>query len=90
MLSFILTYLAYRANANKRVVSNNNVTVLKAHGKRTLADINGYSKMTPVIVLDGVTSFLCLKYVTNTCKRIRHSPTIGRISSVQWQKIERC
>ena len=28
------------------------------------------------MVLDGVTSYLRLKVVTNTCKRVRHSPTI--------------
>ena len=37
--------------------------------------------------LDGVTLFLRLKDVTNTCKRMRHSPTIGGISSVQWRKV---
>ena len=37
--------------------------------------------MTSVIALDGVTSFLRLKAVTNTSKRMRHSPTIGGNSS---------
>ena len=32
--------------------------------------------MTSVMGLDGVTSFMCLKDVTITCKRIRPSPTI--------------
>ena len=36
--------------------------------------------MMSVMALDGVTSFLRLKDVTNTCKRMRHSPTVGRIS----------
>ena len=41
-----------------------------------------------VMVLDGVTLFLHLKDVSNTCKRMQHSPTIGGISSVQWRKLE--
>ena len=81
-LQIILTHLAFRANAKKRVISNKNVTVLKALGKRALADINGYCKMTLVMALDKVTSFLCLNDVTNTCKCMRCSPTIGGISSV--------
>ena len=50
------------------------------------ADIICYCKMTSVIVLDGVISFSRLKDITNTCKRMRHSPTIGGNSSVQWWK----
>ena len=52
----------------KHVISNNNVTVLKAQGKRALAGVNYYncySKMAPVLMLDGVTLFLPLKDVTN-------------------------
>ena len=45
------------------------------------------SHCTPVMVLDGETSFLRLKEVTNTCKRMRHSPPIGGNSSVQWRKV---
>ena len=71
----------------KRVISNDIVTVLKATEKRTLADVNCYYKMTSVMALDGVMSFLRLKNVTYSCKRVRHSPTIGRISSVQWWKV---
>ena len=63
-------------------------SVLKARGKGTLADVNCYWKMTSVIALNGVTSFLHLKDITNTCKRMRHSPTIEGISSVQWGKLE--
>ena len=40
------------------------VTVLKARGNRALADVNCYCKMTSVVALDGVTSFLSLKDVT--------------------------
>ena len=69
-LQIILTHLTYRANAKKRVISNKNVTVLKACGKRPLADINCFCKMTSVVVLNCVTLFLCLKDVTNTCKRM--------------------
>ena len=58
----ILTHLAYRANAKKiRVISNDIVTVLKARGKRALADVKCYCKMTPDVALDDVTSFLRLK-----------------------------
>ena len=45
--------------------------------------------MMSVIALDSVMSFLRLKDVTNTCKLMQHSPTIGGISSVQWQKVGR-
>ena len=74
---------------NKRVISNNNVTVVKTRGKRALADVNCNCNMTSVMVLDGVTSFLRLKDVTNACIRMRHSPTLGGISSVQWRKVGR-
>ena len=67
----------------KRVISNNNVTVLKGQGKGTLAEVNCYCKITSVMALDDVTSLLCMKVVTNTCKLMRHSPAIGRISSVK-------
>ena len=67
----------------KRIKSNVNVAVLKAHGKRALADVNYSCKMTSVVALNGVMSFLHWKDVTNTCKRMRHSPTIGGISSLQ-------
>ena len=52
-------------------------TVLKARGKRALADVICYCKMASIIALDGVTSFLRLKDLTNTCKRMQHIPTIG-------------
>ena len=45
-----------------------------------------YCKMTSVVALDGVMSFLRLKDVTNTCKCMRHSPTICGNFSVQWGK----
>ena len=44
--------------------------------------------MTSFMALDGVTSFLRLKDVTITCKRMRRSLTIGGTSSVQWRKLE--
>ena len=44
--------------------------------------------MTSIVALEGVASFLRLKDITNTCKPIQHSPTIGGISSVQWGKLE--
>ena len=45
--------------------------------------------MTSFMALDGVTSFLRLKDVTITCKRMRSSLSIGGSSSVQWQKVGR-
>ena len=45
--------------------------------------------MTSFVALDGVTSFLRLKDVTITCKRMRRSPSIGGSSSVQWRKVGR-
>ena len=41
------------------------------------------------MALDGVTSFLCLKDVTNTCKRMRRGLSIGGSSSVQRRKFGR-
>ena len=72
-----------------RDISNDIVTVLKARGKHALADVNCYCKMTSVVTLDGVTPFLRLKDGTYSCKHMRHRPIIGRISSVQWQKVGR-
>ena len=42
-----------------------------------------------VMAFDGVTSFLRWKDVTSTWKYIRHNPTFGGISSVQWRKVVR-
>ena len=44
--------------------------------------------MTSFMALDGVTSFLRLKGVTNTSKRMRHSLNIGRSSSAQFRKVK--
>ena len=46
-------------------------------------------KMTSFMALDGVTSFLSLKDVTISCKRMQRSLSIGVSSSVQWRKVER-
>ena len=54
-----------------------------------LADVICYWKMTSFMTLDGVTSNLRLKDVTNTCKRMRRSLSIGGSSSVQWRKVGR-
>ena len=54
-----------------------------------LADVICNWKMTSSMTLDGVTSFLRLKNVTNTRKRMRRSPSIGGSSSVQWRKVGR-
>ena len=73
---------------NKRDISNNN-SVLKEQGKRGLADGICFCKMTLVMALDGVTSFSGWKDVTNVCKPMRLSPTIGGISSAQWRQVGR-
>ena len=86
--SVILTQLAYRANAKTSDMSNKS-SVLKAQGKHVLAEVICYCKMTSVVALDSVTSLLSWKDVTNTCKPMRHSPTIGGISSVQWRQVGR-
>ena len=52
-----------------------------------LTDVIRYWKMTSFMKLDRVTSFLRLKDVTNTCKRMRRSLSIGGSSSVQWRKV---
>ena len=45
--------------------------------------------MTSFMALDGVSSFLRLKDVTNTCKRMRRGLSIGGSSSVQRRKVGR-
>ena len=54
-----------------------------------LADVIFYWKVTSFMALDGVPLFLRLIDVTNTCKRMRRSLSIGGSSSVQWQKVGR-
>ena len=73
----------------KRVISNVILTVLKACGKRALADVNCYCRMASIVALDGVTLFLGMKDGTYSFKLMRYSPTIGGISSVQWSKVGR-
>ena len=46
-------------------------------------------KMTSFTLIDGVTSFLSLKNVANTRKRMRRSLSIGGSSSVQWRRVGR-
>ena len=53
------------------------------------ADVICCWKMTSFMPLDGVTSFLRLKDVTNARKRMRRSLSIGGSSSVQWRKVGR-
>ena len=48
------------------ILDHTHLLSLKARGQCVLADVIRYRKMTSFIVLDGVTSFLCLKGVTNT------------------------
>ena len=45
-----------------------------------IADVICYWKMTSFMALDGITSFLRLKRVTNTCKRMRRGVSIGESS----------
>ena len=40
------------------------------------------------MAIDGVTSLLRLKDVTNTSKRMRHSPTVGGNPSLHGGKLE--
>ena len=42
-----------------------------------IADVILFLEMTSFMALDGVTSFLRLKDVTNTCKRMRRGLSIG-------------
>ena len=46
-----------------------------------IADVICYWKMMSFMSLDGVTSFLRLKDVTKTCKRMRRGLSIGSSSS---------
>ena len=54
-----------------------------------LVDVICYWKMTSFMTLDRVTSFLHLKDVTKTWKRLLRSLSIGGSSSVQWRKVGR-
>ena len=53
-----------------------------------IADVICYWKMTSFMALDGVTSLLRSKGVTNTCKRMRRGLSIGGSSSMQRRKLE--
>ena len=81
----ILTHVACRANDKISEIC----TALKAQGKCVIADVICYWLMTSFMALDGVTSFLRLKDVTNTCKRMRRGLSIGESSSVQRRKVGR-
>ena len=52
-----------------------------------LDDVICYWKMTSFMALDGVTSLLRLKNVSNTRKRMGRSLSIGGCSSVQGGKL---
>ena len=47
-----------------------------------IADVICYWKMTSFMALDGATSFLRLKDVTITCKRMRRGLSVGGSVSV--------
>ena len=81
----ILTYLAYRAIVKHRVLFCNNS--LGGNAWRYSAPY--YDVILPIdhiaLTLDGVTTFLRVINVRNTCKRLRYNQTFGGISSVQWR-----
>ena len=54
-----------------------------------IADVKCYWEMTSFMALDGVTSFLRLNDVTNTCQRMQRGLSIGGSSSVQRRKVGR-
>ena len=54
-----------------------------------LVDVICNEKMTLFMALDGVMSFLRLKDVINSRKRMRRSLSIGGSSSVQRRKVGR-
>ena len=78
----ILTHFAYRANGNKLWYIGQWFTA-------KVCDSWRHWKMTSFMALDGVTSFLRLKDVTISCKRMRLSLIIGGSSSVRWRKVGR-
>ena len=51
-----------------------------------IADVICFCKITSFMALDGVTSFLRLKDVTNTFKSMRRGLSIGGSSSVGTQR----
>ena len=53
-----------------------------------LADVICYWKTMSFMTLDSVTSFLHLKNVTNACKRMRHSLSIGGVLQCNGGKLE--
>ena len=85
LLTRILTPLACRVNVKKSVIIHS----LESAGKMCDSDVICYWKMTSFMALDGITSFLRLKNVTNTCKRMRRGLSIGGSSSVQRRKVGR-
>ena len=89
LLICIPTHLAYIVNGKNRVLFCNNS--LGGNACRYLAPF--YDVILPIdhvsLTLNGVTSFLCVINVRNTCKRLRYSQTFEGISSVQWRKVWR-
>ena len=80
----IITHLAYRVNVKKGVIHN-----FESARNEPATSVICYWTMTQFMALDGVTSFLRLKDVTKTRKRVRRILSIGGSSSVQWRKVER-
>ena len=71
----------------KKVIHHTIIHSFESARKSALADVIYCCKMTSIMALDSLTSFLRLKKVTNihVCKRMPHSPTIGGNYSVQWR-----
>ena len=86
--STLLKYFSINSNTPrlkpmlKIVIWNNKVAVLKARGKRALADVTVHCKMMSVITLDGKTLQI---HVNVHAKQFNYC----RISSVQWRKVGR-
>ena len=87
LLTRILTRLACRDNVKIVRYIKQYFTAVKAQGNCVIAAVICYWKMTSFMALDDLTSFLRLKDVTNTCKRMRRGLSIGGSSSVQRRKV---
>ena len=85
----ILTHLACRANVKIVRYIKQQLKALKARGKCDSRRHLLLEKMTSFMALDGVTSFLRLKDVTNTCKRMRRGLSIGGSFQCKNGKLEK-
>ena len=53
-----------------------------------LVDVNSHCKMMSVMALGGVTSFCCLRDVTNTCKLMRNSSTRVNVGTFGHSRVQ--